>query len=214
MNSIDIIQGSPEWFAIRLGKVTASRIPDLTARIKSGYGASRANYMAELVCERLTGVPGDSYKSAAMEWGNAHEDDACSMYEFMEDCEVTRVGFVPHPTIPMAGASPDSFVGDVGLVEIKCPLTATHIETLRGGSIPGKYIKQVQWQLTCTGRAWCDWVSYDPRLPASMRLFVQRVTRNDETIAALEQEVREFQAELDATLAELRNRYEPKAAAA
>lgn len=213
MSGLDIIQGSPEWYAIRLGKVTASRIPDLTARIKSGYGASRANYMAELVCERLTGVPGDSYKSAAMEWGNTHEDDARDLYQFMEDCEVTRVGFVPHPRIAMSGASPDSFAGNDGLVEIKCPLTATHIETLRGGSIPGKYIKQVQWQMTCTGRAWCDWVSYDPRLPASMRLFVQRIQRDDAVIAELEKEVIDFLAELDATIADLRARYENKAAA-
>lgn len=210
----EIIQGSPEWFAIRLGKVTASRIPDLTARTKTGYSTSRANYMADLIAERLTGVPAESFKSAAMQWGTDNEGEARSNYEFMTDCEVASVGFVQHPTIPMAGASPDGFVGEDGLVEFKCPLTATHIETLRGGSIDGKYLKQVQWQMACRPeRKWCDWVSFDPRLPASMRLFVQRVQRDSAAIAALEKEVIEFLSELDTTLADLRGRYETRAAA-
>lgn len=211
----EIIQGSPEWFAVRLGKVTASRIADLTARTKTGYSTSRANYMADLIAERLTGVPAESYKSPAMQWGTDNEADARSNYEFMTDAEVVPVAFVDHPTIPMAGASPDGFVGDAGLVEFKCPLTATHIETLRGGSIDGKYIKQVQWQMACRPeRLWCDWVSFDPRLPASMRLFIQRVPRDNAMIAALEKEVIEFLAELAITLADLRARYEAKAAAA
>lgn len=210
----EIIQGSPEWFAARLGKVTASRIADLTARTKTGYGASRANYMAELVIERLTGAPAESFKSAAMQWGNDHEDDARSNYEFMTDAEIEAVGFVDHPTIPMAGASPDRFVGKHGLLEIKCPLTATHIETLRGGSVSGGYIKQMQWQMACRPeRQWCDWVSYDPRMPASMRLFIQRVPRDNAAIAALEKEVIAFLSELNETVADLRNRFEAKAAA-
>lgn len=209
----EIVQGSPEWFAIRLGKATASRIADATARTKTGWGASRANYMAELIAERLTGVPAASFTNAAMQWGTDQEPEARSNYEFMTDSEVVPIGFVVHPSIAMAGASPDGLVGDMGLVEFKCPNTATHLDTLLGDSMDGKYIKQVQWQMACTGRQWCDFVSYDPRLPASMRLFIQRVPRDNAMIATLEKDVREFLAELDAKLAALRERYEEKDAA-
>jgi len=208
----DIIQGSPEWFAARLGRATASRIADATARTKTGWGASRNNYMAELIAERLTGTTAASFTNAAMIWGTEQEPAARSNYEFMTDCEVTEVGFVEHPTIPMAGASPDGFVADDGLVEIKSPNTSTHIDTLLGDSIDGKYIKQMNWQMACTGRKWCDFVSFDPRLPASMRLFIQRVPRDDAMIAALEKDVREFLVELDTKLTALRERYEAKAA--
>lgn len=209
----EIIQGSPEWFAIRLGKATASRIADATARTKTGWGASRANYMAELIAERLTGVAAVSFTNAAMQWGTDQEPEARSNYEFMTDSEVVPIGFVDHPSIPMAGASPDGLVGDVGLVEFKCPNTATHLDTLLGDSIDGKYIKQVQWQMACTGRQWCDFVSFDPRLPASMRLFIQRVPRDEQAIGKLEDDIHDFLDELNAKLAVLRQRYEAKVAA-
>ena len=208
-----IEQGSPEWLAQRVGKVTASRIADMMAKTKTGWGASRANYAAQLVCERLTGAPADSYQNEAMRWGIETEPHARAAYEFRTDNAVTSCGFVDHPRIAMSGASPDGLVGDDGLVEIKCPNTATHIATLLGGKvIPSKYEAQIQWQMTCTGRQWCDFVSYDPRLPDEMRLFVVREKRNDALIAELEEEVSRFLAEVDETVAKLRERYMQEAA--
>lgn len=191
-------QRSEEWIQIRLGKVTASRIADVTAKTKTGWGASRANYMAELLSERLTGTPRDSFTNAAMQWGTDMEPQARRVYEFMEGVEVQEVGFAVHPTIEMSGASPDGLVGETGLVEIKCPNTATHIETLLGSGIDGKYIKQMQWQMACTGREFCDFVSFDPRLPERMQIYVQRVVVDPAMVWEIEQAVREFLSELDA----------------
>ena len=205
-------QRSPEWFAARLGKATASRVADIIAKTKTGYSTSRANYLAELLCERLTGLQGDSYVSPAMQWGTDKEAEALSLYEFQTDEPVEAVGFVDHPAIPMSGASPDGLVGALGLVEIKCPITATHLDTLLGQSVSGRYHTQVQWQLACTGRAWCDFVSYDPRVPAHLRLFVQRIPRDGEAIADLEREVRSFLGELDAKIETLNGRYQSEAA--
>jgi putative phage-type endonuclease len=205
-------QGSPEWFEIRCGKVTASRVADIIARTKSGPSASRANYAAQLVAERLTGTVAESFTSTAMEWGTAMEPEARTAYEFVHR-KVVEVGFVQHPTIEMSGASPDGFVGDDGLVEIKCPNTATHIETLIGKSVPAKYITQMQWQLACTGRKWCDFVSYDPRLPETMSLFVKRVERDDKLIAELESEVTGFLFEVAASVSQLSRLYGERAAA-
>lgn len=199
-------QGTQEWFEARLGKVTASRIADLMARTKSGYSASRANYMAELICERLTGTQAERFTSAAMQWGTDTEPKACAAYEFMTGNDVIPVGFVDHPSIAMTGASPDGLVGDAGLLEIKCPNTATHIETLLSGSVPDKYRKQMLWQMACTGREWCDFVSFDPRLPGDMQMFSVRVVPDDGEISAMETEVTEFLAELDAKIAALREK--------
>lgn len=208
----EIVQGSPEWQALRCGKATASRIADITAKTKTGVSAMRATYMGELIAERLTGVVIEGYKSAAMERGSQTEADARVAYEFEFNCDVECIAFVDHPTIAMSGASPDGLVGTDGLAEFKAPNTATHIDTLLGGSIPGQYIKQIQWQMACTGRKWCDWVSYDNRLPESMRLFVKRVHRDNVIIAELEKEVIAFLAEIDRKVAELTARYERKAA--
>lgn len=197
-------QRSDEWYAARLGKVTASRVADVVARTKSGYSTSRANYMAELVCERLTGKPGDFFQNAAMVWGTEQEPFARGAYEERTAALVTEVGFVPHPTIDMAGASPDGLVGDDGLVEIKCPFTATHIDTIMSGVAPSKYVTQMQWQMACTGRKWCDFVSFDPRMPDNMQLFITRVHRKDMEIYALEQEVRSFLIELDEKITKLK----------
>lgn len=206
----DIIQGSPEWFAIRLGKATGSRIADVIAKPKSGGpSAMRANYRAQLVCERLTGVVQETYKSAAMERGNDVEPKARDAYAFYRGSDVQEVGFVPHPTIGMTGASPDGLVGDYGLVQFKCPNSAAHIESLRGGSIPGAYMTQMMWEMACTNRSWCEWVSYDDRLPESMCLFVKRIERDNNRIAELEAEVIKFLAEVDAAVAELRAIYGP-----
>jgi putative phage-type endonuclease len=200
-------QGSPEWLAARCGKVTASRAADVIAKTKSGWGASRANYMGELIAERLTGTPAEKYTNAAMQWGTDTEAAARAAYQFEKMTPVVKVGFVPHPSIAMAGASPDGFVGDDGLIECKCPNTATHIETLLGQSVPSKYICQIQFQIACTGRQWCDFVSFDPRLPESMSLFVQRVHRDGEAIEYLEKEIRAFISEMDEKLAALVSRY-------
>jgi putative phage-type endonuclease len=200
-------QGSPEWLAARCGKVTASRAADVIAKTKSGWGASRANYMGELIAERLTGTPAEKYTNAAMQWGTDTEAAARAAYQFEKMTPVAKVGFVPHPSIAMAGASPDGFVGDDGLIECKCPLTHNHIETLLGQAVPSKYIWQIQFQIACTGRQWCDFVSYDPRLPESMSLFVQRVSRDGEAIEYLEKEIRAFIAEMDEKLAALVSRY-------
>lgn len=204
MDTLELIQGSDEWLRARLGKVTASRVADIVAKTKTGWGASRKNYMAELISERLTGVPAEKYTNSAMQWGTEHEAQARAAYEFFESASVRTVGFVPHPTIPLCGASPDGLVGDDGLIEIKCPGTATHIDTLLNKTIDGKYVIQVQFQMSVTGRKWCDWCSFDPRLPEDLRLFVKRIPRDDEHIAELDAAVREFQKELDATLARLR----------
>lgn len=209
----EIVQGSPEWFAVRLGKVTASRVADVVAKTKTGWGASRANYKAELVAERLTGTTADSYTNGAMQWGIDHEPDARAAYEFRTDAEVETIGFVSHPSIAMSGASPDGLVGDDGLLEIKCPNTATHIDTLRTRMVPGKYITQIQWQLACTGRAWCDFVSFDPRMPEDMSVLILRVERDAEQIAELEREVSAFLDDVDATVAELVDRYRKDKAA-
>lgn len=202
-------QRSPEWFGMRLGKVTASRVSDVIARTKTGYSTSRANYAAQLICERLTGTPTEGFSNAAMLWGTEQEPDARDAYAFRRNVEVVELGFANHPKIEMSGASPDGLVGDDGLVEIKCPITATHIEILRAGAIADKYHVQMQWQMACTGRAWCDFVSYDPRLPEEMRLFVQRVPRDPQRIATLEAEVRAFLDEIDEVLDELKGRYMP-----
>lgn len=204
----DIIQGSEEWFAIRCGKVTASRVADVVARTKTGWGASRANYMAQLIAERLTGTVAESYSNAAMQWGTDIEPRARVAYEFYRNADVAEVGFVTHPTIDMSGASPDGLVGNAGLVEIKCPNTATHIDTLLGQEVPAKYVTQMQWQMACTGREWTDFVSFDPRMPESMSMFVRRVFRDDKRIAELEADVSDFLAELADRVKALRDIYE------
>lgn len=206
-------QQTQEWFNARVGRVTASRIKDVVARTKTGYGASRANYMAELVAERLTGQPADRFQNAAMAWGTQMEPEARRAYSFRADVDVAEVGFIEHPEIDMTGASPDGLVGFDGLVEIKCPNTATHLDTLLSATVPGDYLTQMQWQMACTGRKWCDFASYDPRLPAGMALFIARVHRDEARIAELEVEVKAFLAELADKVERLRATYDIAAAA-
>lgn len=207
-------QRSPDWFAIRCGRVTASRIADLMAKTKTGYSASRANYRAQLICERLTGTVEPSFCSPAMQHGIDTEAEAREAYQQHMLCTVEEIAFVEHPTIAMAGASPDGMIGDDGLVEIKCPAPATHIDTLLSGTVADKYVKQMQFQLACTGRTWCDFVSYDNRLPEAMRLFIQRVPRDDAMIAEIEREVTGFLAEVEETVAKLEAQFAPELIAA
>jgi putative phage-type endonuclease len=199
----ELVQGSDEWFQARLGKVTASRVADVIARTKTGWGASRANYMAQLIAERLTGEVAPSYSNAAMQWGIDTEPKARAAYEFHTDAQVKEIGFKTHTRIKQSGASPDGLVGEHGLVEIKCPNTATHIDTLLGQAVPKKYLTQIQWQLACTGRQWCDFVSYDPRMPEGLALWIERVERDEQTIVHLEDTVFDFLKELDRKVADL-----------
>jgi putative phage-type endonuclease len=201
-------QQTNEWFTARLGKVTASRVADVIAKTKTGYSASRDNYMAQLICERLTGQKGESFTNAAMEWGTQTEPLARSAYENARSLLVKEVGFINHPRIEMSGASPDGLVADDGLVEIKCPNTATHIDTLLSQKVPTKYITQMQWQMLCCQRKWCDFVSFDNRLPEHLQLFVQEVEFDPEYCAMLEKEVVLFLTELDNKVAKLKEKYE------
>jgi len=198
-----IEQRSDQWFAARIGKVTASRVADVLAKTKTGYSATRDNYMAQLVCERLTGQREEFFTSAAMQHGTDTEPLARAAYESLKDVLVDEVGFVPHPSIIMAGASPDGLVGDDGLLEIKCPNTATHIETLLSQTVPSKYNTQMQFQMACTGRSWCDFVSFDNRLPQELQLFVKRVPRDNMYIRLMEEEIVKFLNELDIKIAQL-----------
>jgi putative phage-type endonuclease len=153
--------------------------------------------MTELLVERVTGVPTEHYVNAAMQWGTDQEPNAREEYEIRYGVEVELVGYVAHPEMDYAGASPDGLVGDDGLIEIKCPATATHIETILGGKVPRKYLLQMQWQMSCTDRQWCDFVSYDPRIDdARLNLYCTRVQRDDALIAEIEAEVRKFEQEL------------------
>ncbi|MBR1032722.1 lambda exonuclease family protein [Bradyrhizobium liaoningense] len=209
----EIVQGSPEWKALRCGRVTASRVADVVAKTKTGYSASRANYLAQLIAERLTGSPTETYTNAAMQHGTETEPEARAAYEFYQGVTVEQVAFVSHPKIDQAGASPDGLVGADGLVEIKCPNTATHLETLLGQAVPAKYVDQMQFQMACTGRQWCDFVSYDNRMPEHMRMFVRRVQRDAKRINELETEIAGFLLEMAVKLSELNSIYGEKEAA-
>lgn len=197
-------QRTEAWFAERAGKVTASRVADVIAKTKTGPSASRKNYMAQLVAERMTGVPAETFSNAAMQRGTEIEPFARARYEIATDVMVDEVGFVVHPSIAWAGASPDGLVGTDGLVEIKCPNTATHIDYLLAKEVPSAYKPQMAWQLLCTGRKWCDFVSFDDRLPDHLQLFVIRYTPEMEYLQMLEKEVTEFLAETEQLINKLK----------
>jgi len=206
-------QRTDEWFAARLGKVTASRVADLMATTKSGYAASRENLMAQLIVEQLTGQKQESYSNASMQWGTEQEPFARAAYEIATGTMVDECGFVPHPTIDGSGASPDGLVGHDGLVEIKCPNTAGMIEALLTQTVPGKYNIQMQMQMACTSRQWCDYVVFDPRMPAKAQLFIKRVPRDPAFIQKMEAEIIKFLAELDGKVNQLKKQYDVKFAA-
>jgi putative phage-type endonuclease len=196
-------QRSEEWFAARCGKVTASRVADIMARTKTGPSASRENYLAQLVCERMTGKPAESYSNAAMAWGTEQEPFARAAYESAKDVLVEEVGFVSHPSFSEAGASPDGLVGEFGLVEIKCPNTATHIQTLLEQKVPEKYNTQMQWQMACTQRHWCDYVSFDPRMAEGLQLFIKRVEFDPVYVGKLDKEIINFLLDLEDKITQL-----------
>jgi putative phage-type endonuclease len=200
-----IEQGTDAWLRERAGKVTASRISDVMSKGRgSAPSATRANYMAQLVAERLTGEPTETFTSAAMQHGTDTEPQARAQYIMRTGQDVQEVGFVAHPTLFMSGASPDGLVGDAGLVEIKCPNTATHIQTLRGKEIDRKYLLQMQWQMICTGREWCDWISFDPRMPDDLAFLCKRIPHDAELAEEITEAVTQFLADLDAMEADLR----------
>jgi putative phage-type endonuclease len=201
-----IEQGSPEWLAIRLGKVTASRITDVLAKGKSGEAATREDYRTELLVQRLTNEPGESFTNAAMEWGTQTEPMARIAYEAHANVFVEQVAFVDHPTIEWFGCSPDGLVGETGLLEIKCPASKNHLKYLLAGKPPAKYVPQMQCQMAVTGREWCDFVSYDPRLPEDLQLFVVRLERDVSYIMAMEEEVDKFLKEVSGMYSKLKER--------
>lgn len=210
MIALDLEQGGDAWHAARCGSLGASALHEAVARTKTGWGASRANRMAALVIEQLTGQTLETYQNAAMQHGIDTEPEARIAYEFYANVDVAKIGLVLHQTIGGTHASPDGLVGDDGLLEIKCPQPAQHLSTLLGEAIPDKYMVQMQWQMCCTGRQWCDFVSYSPAFPESMRLFVKRVPRDDKRIAELEADVIDFLNELRLTVHRLRAKYEPE----
>lgn len=198
MQQLTNSQREEDWFEARLGLATSSKFNDIMAVGRSGAElASRKNYRAQLVSERLTGEKAENRTNAAMDWGTEFEDTARLRYELKTGNEVVESGFYKHDKLD-AGASPDGFIGEDGLVEIKCPNSATHIETLRRKTVPKQYFWQVQGQMWVTGRKWCDFVSFDPRLPENAQLFITRVERDDESIKELEAEVTTFLREVAA----------------
>lgn len=190
-------QRSEEWFAARCGSLGASQLNEALATTKNGWGASRENLKNKIIAERLTGKPTESFQNAAMAWGVEQEDNARKAYESHTGTFVDEMGIATHPTLKHTHASPDGLVGGDGLIEIKCPNTTTHIETLRSKKVPSKYMNQMMWQMRCTGRHWCDFVSFDPRLPAHLQLFIKRVDFDEAYIAELEAKVGDFLEEVN-----------------
>lgn len=197
-------QRTPEWLALRAGKLTGSCAKDMLAKIKSGEAAARRDLKFKLLAERLTGTSQeDGYVNAAMQWGIDHEAEALAVYEATRGVIVDPIGFVEHDELPV-GTSPDGFIGDDGILSIKCPKTATHIGYIKGGVEPTEHVAQNTHELWLTERQWIDFVSYDPRLPENLRLFIVRVTRTEAELAAYDKDVRAFLAELDTEVQSLR----------
>jgi putative phage-type endonuclease len=204
---MDIVQGTPEWHQIRLGKVTASRIADVMAKTKSGPSASRVNYAADLIAERMTGRQTEFFVNGAMMRGTELEPLARECYSFVTGHSVSEIAFIDHPRITMAGCSPDGLVNDDGMVEIKCCNAAKHLDLLDGGEPDGRYVKQTLWQMACTGRAWADLTFYNPDLPADLQLCIIRIARDDKAIAEMEAEVIAFLDEIDARIERITTKY-------
>lgn len=197
-------QGSDLWHQLRLGHVTASGIADLMAKTKTGESESRRKYKVKLVAERMTGKAQESYSNAAMEWGVEYEPYAAIAYEVKNNELLDKTGFWLHPSIKWLGVSPDRLVGGNGLVEIKCPNTTTHIDYIIDDAVPARYYKQIQCQLWVTGREWCDFVSYDPRLPEENQLFIKRAYPNEVFIREMESEVLKFLDEVEQMINKLK----------
>jgi putative phage-type endonuclease len=200
-------QGTNEWRLARCGSLGASQLNEALATTKSGWGASRDNLKNRIIAERLTGIPIDTFENAAMIWGKTIEPEARKAYEAHTGVFVDEMGIAYHPVLQFTHASPDGLVGNDGLIEIKCPNTTTHIETLKAKKAPSKYINQMMWQMRCTDRQWCDFVSFDPRLPSHLQLFVTRVERDEAIIADLEAKVAEFLTEVEKEIERLNEEF-------
>ena len=198
-----IEQGTPEWHQMRLGKVSASRMADLLAKTKTGFSASRAKYMAQLLCERMTGQPTEFFITPAMQRGTEIEPVARAAYEAENLVSVEQVAWVEHPTISLAGCSPDGFVGEHGLIEIKCKEIHNHLDSILNDKIDPDHQAQMMWQMACTGRQWCDYVCFDDRAPEGLQLFVKRLHRDEEKIKAMEDEVIKFLKDLESMIQKL-----------
>jgi hypothetical protein len=194
-------QNTAEWFQAKCGKVGASSVNRALSMLKSGKSsADRENYKAEMIAEILTGLPTEHYVSPAMDWGVENESLARAEYAFRMDCEVERTGFVLHPTIDRLGASPDGLIGTDGGLEIKCPNTATHIKWMRDGIVPEEHRLQMYTGMVCCERDWWEFMSFDPRLPQQYQVFIRRLERDDEQIAAIEAGVEQFLVEVLETI--------------
>ena len=191
-----IEQGSDAWHQLRLGKVTASRVADILAKTKTGPSASRNNYLIELALQRVTNAIEPFYSNAYMEWGTATEPQARVAYEVKTSNFVDQVPFIDHPTIEWFGCSPDGLVGKDGLMEIKCPSSATHWEYYKAKEPPKKYFIQMQAQMAVTGAKWCDFVSFDPRFPERSQLLIVNIPRNENFILNMELEIKQFLSEV------------------
>lgn len=196
-------QRTDEWKAARCGNVGCSRLADVLATTKSGEAATRRNYMAELICERLTGIPTETITTPAMQWGIDNEPLARHAYEIATFYDVVEDFGREHQTIPGFRGSPDGLVRDDGGVEIKCPKTATHLDTLMGGTIKRDYILQMAGYVSIFNRQWWDFVSYDPRLPPRHALFIKRFTRDELPVSEVEEGVKKFLLELAKKIREL-----------
>lgn len=201
---INIEQGSDEWKVARLGHVTASNMADVMSKGKgSGEAIGRYKYKVRLVAERLTQTAAESFSNAAMEWGVEQEQFACIEYESRLETFVDKTGFWLHPEIKWLGVSPDRLVDSDGLIEVKCPNTTTHLNYWLENKIPTDYYKQIQCQLWVTGRQWCDFVSYDPRLPKRNQLLVIRAERDESLIKEMEAETLKFLDEVESLIIKL-----------
>lgn len=212
MRIVDVEQGSDEWKKARTGKVTASMVDCVTAKKGGAEAATRKKYKIKLVGEILSGEPADFFHSAKMDRGTDIEPLAREAYAISRGVEVSQVGFVLHPTIERAGASPDGIVGEDGIMQIKCPDTHTHLQYILEDKVPADYQKQMLWEMACTERKWCDFVSFDFRLPEHLQLFVKRFERDDLRIAEIEREVIAFNLEVDDLLFRLAKQPQPEEA--
>lgn len=207
MRVLDCKQGTAEWLDVRRGKITASRICDVMDKLKKGgEGAARRGYRTELIAERLSGLTEEHYTSNEMMHGTEFEPFARAAYEIGTGADVDQVGFVLHDRMDFAGASPDGIVGPDGAIEIKCPKTTTHIKWVLAGGVPEEHQDQCLWVMACTGAKWIDFISFDPRLPEGLRIFMVRMPRDEERIARIEAEVEKFDAEVNASVSELSGR--------
>jgi len=202
---VAVQQGTDAWHQLRLGKVTASRVADILARTKTGPSASRQNYLIELALQRTTGIIAESYSNSAMEWGTQTEPQARVAYEVTTNNFVDQIAFVDHPSIAWFGCSPDGLVSDRGLVEIKCPNSATHWEYFKAKEPPKKYFIQMQAQIACTDRDWCDFISFDPRFPERSQLLIVNVPRDYEFIVFMETEIKQFLIEVEEEVQRIKN---------